>query len=163
MDTLYFDFTIKSFDITPAVKLLLQGEIIVLPTDTVYGFHSIVKNNLKEQINTIKGCEKTKPLITLDINFTPPFECNEPTTFIMDNNAVRNPKDTDLADILKIIGQPIYSTSANLTGEEVLNNGKDIYNKFKGQVAAVFDIGKLDKKSSKIVKLVKGEWITVRN
>jgi L-threonylcarbamoyladenylate synthase len=165
IETEYFNFTDMSFesaDITPAVQLLLRGEIIVLPTDTVYGFHSIVREDLKHKINEIKGCDKDKPLIILDVNFKPPFECDKPTTFIMDNVAIRNPMESTLADIIKLSGGKLYSTSANITGEEVMDNGKDIYEKFKGKVAAVFDVGKIEGKASKIIKCVKGEYITIR-
>ncbi|GHU53170.1 translation factor Sua5 [Clostridia bacterium] len=149
-------------DIFTISQLLLRKEIVVLPTDTVYGFHSLVSKDLQEKINEIKGCAKDKPLITLDRNFISPIKITVPTTFIIDGRAVRNPRSRVIADVLAQVGQPLYSTSANLTGEPILTNGRDIHEKFRGKIAAVFDIGEIENKSSRIVKYEKGKWITIR-
>lgn len=55
-----------------AAKYLKEGKILILPTDTVYGFSGIVDNqsNFKsdERIRQIKGRSENKPLIQLIAN-----------------------------------------------------------------------------------------------
>lgn len=55
-----------------AAKYLKEGKIVILPTDTVYGFSGIVDNqsNFKsdERIRQIKGRAENKPLIQLIAN-----------------------------------------------------------------------------------------------
>lgn len=60
---------IKSASLT--ADFLKQGKIVILPTDTVYGFSGIVDANddstfsCDEKIRAIKGRSETKPLIQL--------------------------------------------------------------------------------------------------
>ncbi|MCR5079738.1 MAG: L-threonylcarbamoyladenylate synthase [Treponema sp.] len=62
----------KSFEnITLVSSLLKKGEVVILPTDTVYGFSGIVDLKKSEiyktddKIRKIKGREESKPLIQL--------------------------------------------------------------------------------------------------
>ena len=50
-----------------ASEKLLSGEIVIIPTDTVYGFSGIVKpeSNTDKKIREIKGREEEKPFIQL--------------------------------------------------------------------------------------------------
>ena len=52
-----------------ASEKLLAGEIVIIPTDTVYGFSGIVKpeSNIDKKIREIKGREEEKPFIIKDV------------------------------------------------------------------------------------------------
>ena len=49
------------------INSLKRGEVVVLPTDTVYGFSALVSDDFDtaEKIRKIKGREETKPFIQL--------------------------------------------------------------------------------------------------
>ena len=56
---------LSSIDLT--VEKLKKGEIVIIPTDTVYGFSGIVDSNYKTdlKIREIKGRDENKPFIQL--------------------------------------------------------------------------------------------------
>jgi len=53
-------------DWSEARKVLLQGGVAVLPTDTIYGLHCLATNNAGiERIYKLKGRDASKPFIVL--------------------------------------------------------------------------------------------------
>lgn len=148
------------------VDLLKNGKVIILPTDTVYGFSGIANQDTDIEIRKIKGREETKPLIQLiakptDIyNFTnkqiPESLLSKwpgPLTIIVKNTnsdittAFRCPGDLWLRTIIEKAGYPIFSTSVNRSGKPVLENINDIQNEFENEVSLIISDG--DKKGSK--------------
>jgi L-threonylcarbamoyladenylate synthase len=60
---------LKKTDIEICIKLLKEGKIGILPTDTVYGIHCLESNPiLKEKIYQIKERPESMPCITLISN-----------------------------------------------------------------------------------------------
>ncbi len=118
-------------DIEQAIEMLLAGEVIGVPTDTVYGLSSLKMHG--EKIFEVKMRDKTKKLVTMvsDGNLikvedeilkskikevwpgavTLIFEYNgEMTSF-------RVPNEPNLLALLQKLKQAIYTTSANISGE----------------------------------------------
>ncbi|WP_318662815.1 L-threonylcarbamoyladenylate synthase [Treponema sp.] len=172
----YLKSDLRSADI--CVQSLKAGNIIIIPTDTVYGFSGIVdeQNNTDAKIRKIKGREETKPFIQLiaepsDIkkytdDVIPENILNlwpGPLTIIVKNKnsdvttAYRCPDDEWLNYILKETGKPIYSTSANRSGHPILESIDEIENEFSDEVDVIIDDG--DKKggvASTIVSIGNG-------
>ncbi|QBQ08180.1 tRNA threonylcarbamoyladenosine biosynthesis protein [Spiroplasma gladiatoris] len=153
-----------------AVDMLNNNEIIILPTDTIYGLSAIINKKNQNNINKIKKCNEEKPLIILVANFKQAKEfidlnkdvkkilkCKEPTTVIYKKNtsnltyAIRLVKRKDLKKIIKKTG-PIFSTSVNITGEKFINNKKDL-EAFLG-IKYCFFTEKSAEKPSKIIDLL---------
>lgn len=145
-----------------AARFLAEGKVIVLPTDTVYGFSGIVPD-CQEAIQKIKGRKEDKPFIRLIsssqeifnyTNDTIPQKLLDywpgPLTIIVPlkpelsekNNytaAFRCPKDNWLRQVIKKCGYPIYSTSVNMAGEPFLRDIHQIEEKFADLVELIVD------------------------
>ena len=153
------------------VDYLRRGKIVVLPTDTVYGFSGIVDGrhysyHTNEKICKIKGRDEKKRLIQLlakpeDIkkytrDVIPDFLLEKwpgplsiiVHTFAEDGNfettAFRCPADDWLRWIISHCGAPIYSTSVNRSGLDILDNIQQIKTEFGKSVDLIIDDG--DKK-----------------
>lgn len=163
-----------------SVELLKKGEVLVLPTDTVYGFSGIV-GKTDEMIRKIKGREETKPFIQL-IGRPEDISCITddvvpqkllslwpgPLTIIVhckqnpsQTVAVRCPGDSWLRKVILGAQSPIYSTSVNRSGFPVLTKVSEIKAEFEDEVALIVSAG--DCKSSVPSTIVKldGEKIEV--
>lgn len=169
-------------------KVLLEGAVVVLPTDTVYGFSGIVPDS-EDLIRKIKGRDETKPFIQLiaepeDIyRYTDEVLPNqllalwpEALTVIVPlrNNlitgesevttvAFRCPGDGWLRQIIKAVGKPIYSTSVNRSGQPVLSSVSEIDTEFGGEVKLIVDGGSTENAlPSTLVKFEKGKCTILR-
>jgi len=176
------------------VEVLKKGGIVIIPTDTVYGFSGIV--DLKSaashyesdgQIGSIKGRAESKPLIQLiakpqDLRLYTDEEIPEsllakwpgPLTIIVrvkkaspladtaipeaGTIAFRCPGDQWLRKIIEETGAPIFSTSVNRSGQQVLDTEAAIIKEFASEVNLIVTDG--DKKGAKpstIVSLTDGK------
>jgi L-threonylcarbamoyladenylate synthase len=124
-----------------------QGEIGVIPTDTIYGIVcSAFNENSVEKLYKIRKRNKDKPMIILigSVNDLKLFNIDaivknwpEKTSIVFDCNdfeylhrgkrslAFRLPHNKDLIDILKISG-PIVAPSANIEGGKPAENIKSL-------------------------------------
>lgn len=160
-------------------ELLKNDEVVILPTDTVYGFSGIIGKSA-EKIRKIKGREEAKPFIQLiagpeDISKISDQKIPSkllsywpgPLTVIViaknseETVAVRCPGDKWLRDVIKKAGKPIYSTSVNRSGKPVLVKIEEIKREFEKEVALIVDAGdSASSVPSTIVKL-EGEGYSV--
>lgn len=154
--------------IKTTAELLAQGKVVIIPTDTVYGFSGIADDCSKtdEQIRKIKGRSETKPLIQLiakpeDIFLYTddkiPSELLEkwpgPLTIIvnikkelplfqqMKTVAFRCPGDEWLREIIGECKKSIFSTSVNRSGQPVLETIDGIKTEFSQEVSLIVEDG----------------------
>jgi len=145
--------------IKQTVDFLKSGKVIIIPTDTVYGFSGIVPLT-DSKIRHIKGREETKPFIQL---ISAPEDILSLTdskipkklldlwpgalTLIVKNStdtgttAYRCPGDAWLRTILKECSSPIYSTSVNRSGKQILDSIDSIIAEFSKEVDLIIDDG----------------------
>lgn len=116
-----------------AKSVLAKGEMVVYPSDTVYGIAVDATN--PEAIKRLNHLKNRSPNQKYSYNFSDiemikkyhnvTKEQEEvlrkylpgPYTFILsDNFSVRIPKDSIIVDITKNFGRPTTATSANITG-----------------------------------------------
>ncbi|MDE5799091.1 MAG: L-threonylcarbamoyladenylate synthase [Treponemataceae bacterium] len=150
-----------------AADFLKRGKIVVLPTDTVYGFSGIVDGrhysyHTDRKIREIKGRGDEKPFIQL---ISSPADLKKYTrdlvpdgilakwpgaltvivhTFVkggITTTAFRCPGDEWLRAVIATCGAPIYSTSVNRSGAPVLDNVQDIKREFGNAVDVIVDDG----------------------
>lgn len=164
-----------------AASILKKGEIIIIPTDTVYGFSGIIPFT-KEKIIKIKKRVPEKSFIALiekpkDIykyTDTPiPKSILElwpaPLSIIVKDragggtSAFRCPDDEWLRNLIGKAGFPIYSTSVNYSGKPVLTNIRDIINEFEDKVSLIIDGGEQKRVGSTIVSLTDQEPCVIRH
>lgn len=163
--------------IEKTVEILKKGGVVIIPTDTVYGFSGIVTQPTDNTIRTIKGREETKPLIrliadpqdiwkytndkipqnlldkwpgalTIIVNVKQELEQDLGQKTI----AFRCPGDEWLRKIISLTDNPIFSTSVNKSGFPVLDTIKEIVQTFEKDVDLIVDDG--DKKGAMPSSLV---------
>ncbi len=155
-------------------QVLASGGVVIIPTDTVYGFSGIVGNGSDDRIRAIKGRAETKPLIQLiacpeDLkkytdDIIPPELLQKwpgALTIIVNTKpglggaaggpavstiAFRCPGDEWLRKVISLCKAPIYSTSVNRSGQPVLDTQASIIEEFQSEVDLIVKDG--DKKGA---------------
>ena len=163
--------------IKTAVELIDNGEIIILPTDTLYGFSfdacnskTVEKFNILKQRNNplsiiVNSLEMAKKYAEIEdekifhLLYPGPFTCLYPkkhdtnlsylVTAYSDLIGIRLPKHKLSQKIVEIIGRPITTTSVNIHGEKPLETIEDIKNTFPK--ITFFEEGELISKGSTII------------
>jgi L-threonylcarbamoyladenylate synthase len=153
--------------LTSAVELYHAGKIFIYPTDTIYGIGgNPFDKNVVGRISDIKGRDEEKKFLWLLSDFEKLFnyvaiEDEKYISFLrkiwpgpvsvilnlnnriaenirMDTVAIRIPDNQFCNKLLTEIGQPLISTSVNISGQKPLENVDMIVEKFSSLVDAVF-------------------------
>lgn len=171
-------------EIENALEVLSNGGIILYPSDTIWGIGCDATNDKAvKKIYELKKRVKSKALIILIAEYANMYKLldqvspnayrymheSKPTTVIFDNiknisnhvlaedgsAAVRLVKDKFCENIILKLGQPLVSTSANLSGGENPKKFSDINMKLKDNVDYIVNLRReeiMDTPSS-IIKL----------
>lgn len=165
------------------VKALKEKKVVIIPTDTVYGFSGIVPET-DALIRKIKGRAETKPFIQL---IASPEELlsytdqevpaallekwpgaltiivrNKPG-MLQETTAYRCPGDAWLRRIISAAGCPVYSTSVNRSGSPVLDEIDAIEREFGSEAAVIVDDGaKKGALPSTLVSILDGKITVLR-
>ena len=172
------------------IKILQEGGVAVMPTDTLYGIVGKAENeDVVNRIYTIRKRNPEKPCIILigDIGELEKFgivitqeqkktieKYKEPTSFILDclgerfsylhrgtkTLAFRLPAQKDLQNLLKKTG-PLIAPSANLEARPPSENIAEAKRYFGRLVDLYINGGEIKGKASKIVRLYKDGSVDV--
>ena len=183
-------------EVNKAAEIVKNGGLILYPTDTIWGIGCDATNyDAVERIFQIKKRDSNKSMIVLmkDYNelkdylkILPQIDFEQfkneirPLTVIYQHAinlaenviakdgsiAIRIPKDDFCNELIKSIGVPLVSTSANFSGEPSAENFKNISEELKYQVDYIVnyeqDLVK-DAKPSRIIKILDdGKIIVIR-
>lgn len=170
--------------ITAVVTCLRDGGVIAYPTDTTYGIGcSIFNKKGIERIYRMKQREHRKPFSFICPNLSEvarfarvsntAFKILKrylpgPYTFVLEATrdvpdllltrqktvGIRIPDNRICLEIVRLLGNPIVTTSANLSGEEPSASPDFIEDLFGKQLDMVVDGGELTKEVSSVVSLV---------
>ena len=167
-------------------EYLLNEKVVIIPTDTVYGFSAIVNENTDKKIREIKGRSEKKPFIQLISSPSDIYKYTDckipqkifelwpgPLTVIVpdvrlkdkENNttAFRCPGDEWLRKIIAQCNLPVYSTSVNRSGFPVLDTEDDIINEFSADAdLIVLDGDKKNALPSTIIKIENDDFVVLR-
>lgn len=175
------------------VDVLENGGVIAYPTDTTYGIGcSIFSRKGVERIYQIKQREKKKPFSFIcasqaDIskyaqvsNYA--FKLMKRLlpgayTFVLDATkivpdllttkqktvGVRMPDNAICAAIVEMLGHPIVTTSANLSGEEPIGDPREVFRLMGKQLDVVVDGGMLSADVSSVVSLLSDRPVVLRS
>jgi len=156
-----------------AAAELKKGNVIIIPTDTIYGFSGLI-GKTAELIARIKGREENKPFIALIAEPADIYRYTElkipehilnlwpaPLTLIVPlkgqgTQAFRCPADEWLRSVVAAAGDAVYSTSVNRSGTSPLTDIKTICKEFEDSVGLVVDGGNLEGLPSTLVDLTSG-------
>lgn len=160
----------SAVDLDEIVRMLLEGAVIIYPTDTIYGMGCDALNEAAVgRIFVIKGREFDKPLSvafsdisqakeyadlkgidekTLGSRLPGPYTIivgrgNIPSnvTCGLDTVGIRVPNHDLVRELAKRLGRPIVTTSANLSGAESTNDFSQISGELVDGVDLVIDSG----------------------
>jgi len=182
----------KKLDLSKAITALRNGQVIVYPTDTLYGLGADIYNpEAVEKVFKIKKRQETSalPVAVADIDeiekiafvdenakrlikaFLPgkltiilkkKDIVSEVVTGGLDKVAIRIPNNKIALELLSKFG-PITATSANIHGKKPPVNIEDISMQFsKSDIAVYLDDGILDDKPSTIVDLTEKPFKIIR-
>ncbi|MCQ2576948.1 MAG: threonylcarbamoyl-AMP synthase [Treponema sp.] len=165
-------------------EILKNGGVVIIPTDTVYGFSGITTKSFEtdRKIREIKGRSESKPLICL---IASPTDISKYTDDVISENllekwpgaltvivknkndesttAYRCPGDPWLRKVIELSGNTIFSTSVNLSGQPVLETEAEIEEVFKDKVdLIVLDGDRKNARPSTLVKMEGGKVIVLR-
>lgn len=182
---------LKTNDIKEIVKNLKNGEVVALPTDTIYGFSCLANDDKAVgKLCDLKQCDNAKLFIILvykNYDLTKLIDCDNetvefvkrntpnPLTLIVNKNkslklaknfylptlAIRIPKNDFLQAILKEVGFMI-STSCNIHGQPNLSNFEDIEKQFPNLDCIVEEDKKNNSKPSTIVDITTPDHKIIR-
>lgn len=174
------------------LEALKNGDIAIIPTDTVYGLVGDATNEETiKKVYDIKQRDKDKPLLILVsdlemlkeyVDYINPLEkeiINKywpgPLTMILKKSnkvsnsltsfntiGIRIPDDVNLRDLIKKLNKPIFSTSANISGEETITNINMLEENIKKQVKFIVDGGTINNDPSSIIKVENNKIIFLR-
>jgi tRNA threonylcarbamoyl adenosine modification protein (Sua5/YciO/YrdC/YwlC family) len=170
--------------IAQVVDILKNGGVIAYPTDTTYGIGcSILNKKALERIYRIKQRERNKPVSFICTSIseisqyaqvsTYAFKIMKqflpgPFTFVLEASrtvpdllltrqktvGVRIPDNAICLAIVRELGHPIVTTSANLSGEEPMGDPFLVDKELGAQLDLVVDGGVLSTAVSSVVSLV---------
>ncbi|HTP66352.1 MAG TPA: L-threonylcarbamoyladenylate synthase [Geobacteraceae bacterium] len=176
--------------ISQVAARLGEGGVIAYPTDTTYGIGcSIFSKRGLERIYQLKKREKKKPFsfICADLSEVARYAkvsnyafkilkrfLPGPYTFVLDASSIvpdllttkqktvgiRIPSNRICLAIVKELGHPIVTTSANISGEEPIGDPMQIEESLGKQLDLVIDGGGLSPDVSSVISLI-GDYPTV--
>lgn len=166
-------------DIPQVTKDILDGKVIILPADTIYGIScSYANKEAVQKIFDIKGRSASKSLVVLIANSEQLQEMginpSEKERELMEKYwpgaltiaftpdlAVRLPDNDILRTIIEVTG-PIVSTSANRAGFVPAENIDEAKNMFGSEIDAYYDDGPRNAAPSTLVKVENNEIKVLR-
>ncbi len=180
--------TNNSEELKYAKQVLKQGGIILYPTDTVWGIGcDATSREAVEKIYALKKREETKSMICLvnDIEMLEKYieiipqsafnlieRAKKPTTIVYNNPmnlpanliasdntlAIRVVNNSFCNELIKALGKPLVSTSANFSGQPTPQSFKEISDQILKGVDYIVNLHrkKLTSKPSSIIKLDSG-------
>ena len=181
---------IKKNQINSAIKTLNSGNILIYPTDTLYGLGADATNSSAiEKINKLK--QRKSPLsimvaslkeinnyAVLDLKIMKQLEKIFPGPFtallqskktnlshLVQNKSnkigIRIPDNSFCLNLLKKYKKPIITTSVNIHGEKALNKVQEIEKKFS-EINIYYQNNNLDSNGSTIIDFTETPPIIIR-
>jgi len=181
MSALVFRGRISKRMIDAAVEALTKGELIIYPTDTIYGIGCDMANQKAlNKLNSLKKRPSKKPFSFIcdglgeiaqfaklsnsahrvlrqvlpgPYTFILPVNNNVSRKMVNSEHAVgvRIPNHSVPLEIVKKFGRPITTTSVNTSSEEPVTSIEDLSPEFLNAVAVIIDQGELENVPSTIV------------
>jgi L-threonylcarbamoyladenylate synthase len=171
----------KLDDLAASIK---QGAVFIYPTETIYGIGGLFGvQGVEDRIFRIKQRQTDQRLILIAAERTafdplhlawPPSAVRLATAFWPGLLTLVLPGETGIETAIRIsphpcilalsscLDNPVYSTSANVSGTPYVNDSDIIYEQFKGAVDFMIDAGKLtESPPSTIVKISLNNSISI--
>lgn len=163
-------------------RAVVQGALFVYPTETIYGLGGV--STTREKIFFLKGRSSEMPLILiapdrrffaeLPLVFPPSAELLAqkfwpgkltlvvPSREAQEGIALRVSRHPFIKALFRSCDVPVFSTSANLSGDTYVNDPDRIFSVFSGKIDFMIDAGPLPASlPSTVVKIGRDNTVTV--
>ena len=174
------------------VENIEKGNLVIVPTDTVYGISADACNEEAIKKVFIAKKREEKPLIvmvssiemlkkyvknineleqklidkywpnTLTILFKKNDKISDELTKGSEYIGIRIPNNKFLLELINEIGKPLISTSANITNKDVITDISLIEEELKNKVSYIYDGGRINDVASTIIKVEDNKIIFLR-
>lgn len=182
----------NELDIDKLLKVLNDGKIALLPSDTVYGLFADATNSesikriddakhsnkphlilvsslemLKEYTSEINDLQKK--IIdkywpnTLTILFKKNDKIDDNLTKGSEYIGIRMPNNKFLLDLINKFNKPLISSSANITNEKVITSIDLLDEELKSHISYIYDVGVLNDIASTLIKVENNKIIILRS
>ncbi len=182
----------NELDIDKLLKVLNDGKIALLPSDTVYGLFADATNSesikriddakhsnkphlilvsslemLKEYTSEISDLQKK--IIdkywpnTLTILFKKNDKIDDNLTKGSEYIGIRMPNNKFLLDLINKFNKPLISSSANITNEKVITSVDLLDEELKSHISYIYDVGVLNDMASTLIKVENNKIIILRS
>lgn len=165
-------------EIEEIASVLIDGGIVLMPTDTIYGLHALIDSRAADRIKEIKGRDDAKRFVTIAANIAQLAKIGVavspvvsdlwpgPLTAILRRNneeslAARIPDVNWIRALLERTG-PLVSTSANRSGEPPITLPNELAHELQSALDGLVDAGLRDGKASAIVDFTGAEPRLIR-
>ncbi|MCX6743242.1 MAG: L-threonylcarbamoyladenylate synthase [Candidatus Parcubacteria bacterium] len=178
--------------IAQVVEILKNGGIIVYPTDTIYGLGcDIFNKKAVAKIYQLKKREQNKPMSIIcaelkeiakyalisdyafqifkktlpgPYTFILKAKSQTPKTVLSKNRTVgiRIPDNQICLEIVRKLGNPIITTSLNISGEEILTNPSQLSKEITNKIDLIIDAGIMPQEPSTIIDLSANSPVILR-
>ncbi|MBC8196301.1 MAG: threonylcarbamoyl-AMP synthase [Candidatus Marinimicrobia bacterium] len=185
--------TFNNNDVQIAVNHLQNNNVIVYPTDTLYGLGcDVFSKKAVNRIYKIKILSKRKPLSIICSDFTQlsefatvpnssyrlmkdlfpgPFTCilnatnKVPKLLISKQRTVgiRIPDSPFILEVVKKLGNPIITTSLTNIDDNYITEPTELYHQYKNQIDILFSSSTSKTKPSTVIDLTRNEPIVIRD
>jgi len=174
------------------VKLFNDGNIAILPSDTVYGiFGDATNEEVINKIDEAKHSNKPHLIVVSSIDMLRKYvlEINDlqekiinkywpnTLTILFKKNelisdeltkgseyiGVRMPNNKFLLELIEKFGKPLISTSANITSNEVIISVDKLEDELKNKMSYIYDYGVLKNKASTLIKAENNKIVFLRD
>jgi tRNA threonylcarbamoyl adenosine modification protein (Sua5/YciO/YrdC/YwlC family) len=179
-------------DVDFALNFLKKGDVIVYPTDTLYGLGcDILKKDAVQRIYKIKKLPKRKPLSIICSDFTQlsefatvsnsafrimkellpgPYTCilkatnKVPKLLISKQRTVgiRIPDSPFIKSVIEKLGNPIITTSLTNNDDHFISEPSEIYHQYKHQIDILFASGSSSTLPSTVIDLTGNSPVLIR-
>ena len=160
------------------IKTLKNNGLVIMPSDTVWGIFGTISPENNIRINKIKGAESTKPISIMfsdveqaknyvdEIHWDKLEELDEGLTYILKSSDLLKELigyDTVGVRIVEQFNQflnetgPLFTTSANLHGEETPDSRDEIDKLFEDKVELIVGENQKQNKPSTIISFINGK------
>ena len=179
--------TINTQILDQAVSVLKNGGLIIYPTDTVYGIGcDITQKSAIEKIYRVKGMQSQKPLsfVCSDIKDISKYAkistanyrdlrryLPGPYTFILPGTkeapkvlisrqktvGIRIPDHPLTLEIVRALGNPIISTSVNISKQSFASDPQEFFEYYEGKIDLLLDSGPTWAELSSVIDMTDDE------
>lgn len=135
-----------------------QNKLLILLVDSIEMAKKYTKDINELETFLFEKYSKYSLTIELQKSDSLPKEYNPDVTYV----GIRIPHNADLIKIIRMLGRPIFSTSANISGQPIVTDISMLDSDLKSYIDYIYDVGTIDNLASTILKVCDGKIVIIR-